>query len=138
MLFSRILIVAFLGGAIVAAQDAKPNLSGNWHLKEPAKTATAMTLVIEQKGSAIHVAKTVTSADGKEHKLEYSCTTDGKECQAAGAKISLYFDGASLVEMDAGDVVSKVVMKLDGDALKIEVTHIYPDGEAENYVLAKI
>lgn len=137
-MFSRLLLVLMLGCFVASAQDSKPNLSGNWHLKEPAKTATAMTLVIEQKGTAIHVVKTVTGANGKESKLEYQCATDGKECEAAGCKVSLWFDGASLVEMDAGEAVSKVIMKLDGDALKMEVTHIVPDGEAETFVLAKI
>jgi hypothetical protein len=138
MSFSRLLSFVPLACLIAAAQDSKPNLSGNWQLKQPAKTATAMTVVIEQKGSAIHLVKSVTGADGKEAKLEFKCTTDGKECEASGSKISLWFDGASLVEMDAGEAVSKIVMKLDGGTLKVEVTHIVPDGEPENFVLEKI
>jgi hypothetical protein len=139
MLFSRILTMALLGGFVGAAQDSKPNLSGNWQLKAPAKTASAMTLVIEQKDNAIHVVRTVTDADGKVIKLDYQCTTDGKECEVPGSKICLWFDKQALVEMDAGgDAVNKVTMKLDGTTLKMEVEHISPDGDAETYVFEKI
>jgi hypothetical protein len=137
MLFSRLLYTVPLFCLVAAAQDAKPNLSGNWQLKEPTKTATAMKLVIEHKGNSVHIVKTVTGADGKELKFEFQCTTDGKECQAAGSKVSLYFDGQSLVEMDAGEAVSKVIMKLEGGVLKMELTHIFPDGAPETFVLAK-
>jgi hypothetical protein len=137
MLFSRLLSIIPLACLIAAAQDGKPNLSGNWHLKEPTKSATAMTLVIEHKGSSVHIIKTVTGADGKELKSEFQCTTDGKECEAAGTKVSLYFDGAALVQMDAGEAVNKITMKLEGGQLKMELTHIYPDGAPEAYLLAK-
>ncbi len=96
-----------------------------------------MTMVIEQKGASVHIMKSLTSADGKEQKLEFQCTTDGKECEAQGAKISLWFDGAALVEMDAGEAISKVTMKMDGDQLKVELSHIFPDGAPETFVLAK-
>jgi hypothetical protein len=138
MSFSRVWTLVLLGCLAAAAQDSKPNFSGSWQLKEPSKTATAMTMVIDQNGNSIHVVKKVTGADGKESKLEFNCKTDGKECEAAGAKISLWFDGQALVEMDAGDAVSKITMKLDGGALKVDVTHIFPDAEAETFVLAKI
>jgi hypothetical protein len=138
MLFSRLLSIVPLACVVAAAQDAKPNLSGNWQLKEPTKTASAMTMVIEQKGANVHITKAVTGADGKEQKLEFHCTTDGKECEVKGSKISLWFDGAALVEMDAAsEAISKVTMKLDGDQLKVELSHIFPDGPAETYVLAK-
>jgi hypothetical protein len=138
MSFSRSLIAFLLGVFIAAAQDSKPNLSGNWRLKAPCKTASAMTVVIEQQGKAIHVVKSITGSNGKESKSEFRCTTDGKDCEAAGIKVSLWFDGNALVEMDAGEAVSKSVMKLDGNSLTIEVTHIVPDGEAETFELVKI
>jgi hypothetical protein len=123
---------------VAAADDAKPNLSGNWHLKEATKTASAMTMVIEQKGTSIHIVKSMTGSDGKEVKTEFQCNTDGKECEAGGVKISLWFDGPSLCEMDSGgEAVSKVVMKLDGDCLKVDVSHIFPDAPQETYLLAK-
>jgi hypothetical protein len=137
MLFSRLLSIIPLTCLITAAQDGKPNLNGNWHLKEPTKTASAMTLLIEQKGSSFHIVKTVTSSDGKELKSDFLCSTDGKECEVGGAKVSLYFDGASLVQMDAGEAVNKITMKLEGAQLKMELTHIYPDGAPEAYLLAK-
>jgi len=137
MSLSRLFLLIPLCFLLSAADDAKPNLSGNWHLKEPTKTASAMTMVIEQKGASVHITKTLTSADGKEQKLEFQCATDGKECEAKGAKISLWFDGSALVEMDAGEAISKVTMKMDGDLLKVELSHIFPDGAPETFVLAK-
>lgn len=138
MLFSRVFCIVPLACLVAMAQDAKPNLSGSWQLKEPTKTATAMKMVIEQKGNAVHMLKTVTGADGKEVKTEFQCGTDGKECEAAGSKVSLWFDGAALVEMDAGEIISKITMKLEGGQLKVDVSHIFPDGAPETYMLAKI
>jgi hypothetical protein len=137
MLFSRLLLIVPLACLLTAADESKPNLSGNWQLKEPTKTATAMRMVIDHKGNSVHIIKTVTNADGKEVKTEFQCTTDGKECESAGTKISLYFDGQSVVEMDAGEAVNKVTMKLEGSDLKMELTHIFPDGAPETFVLAK-
>jgi hypothetical protein len=138
MSFSRVLTVFALVCLAVSAQDGKPNLSGNWQLKDPTKTTTAMTMLIEQKGNSVHIVKAMTGADGKEQKLEFQCATDGKECEAGSSKISLWFDGAALVVMDAGEAVSKVTIKMDGKQLKVEVSHIFPDGEPETYLLAKI
>jgi hypothetical protein len=135
MSLSRLFL--FIPLICLAADDSKPNLSGNWHLKEPAKTATAMTMVIEQKGASVHISKSTTGADGKEQKLEFQCSTDGKECEVPGTKVSLWFDGAALVEMDAGEAISKITMKLDGGQLKVELSHIFPDGEPETFILAK-
>jgi hypothetical protein len=141
MSFSRlfgIVPLACLLAVAAVAQDEKPDLSGNWQLKEPTKTAKSITMIIEQKGKSVHITKTVTGIDGKAVKTEFQCATDGKECEIPGTKISLWFDGQALVEMDAGsEVISKITMKLDGNQLKVDVSHIFPDGAPETYLLAK-
>jgi hypothetical protein len=130
----------------LSAQQTKLDLSGNWQLN-PAhsqihdKNTSAITLTIEQKGGSIHLIKATKGLDGKEVKLDFRCTTDGKECAVEGTKISLWSEGTALVQLDVcGKVVDQSRMKLgaDGRSLSIEITHIEPDGEAEKLVFDKI
>ena len=141
-------ILCLLAGYLTLArgQDTKPNLSGNWQLNTAKSElrsgkAAAIGLAIEQKGSSIHVIKTAKATDGKEMKTEFRCTTDGKECLVDGTKISLWYDGAVLVELDVGsEVVSKSSMKLgtDGKSMSVDVVYIVPQGDGDKLVLEKI
>ncbi len=135
-----------LGVAPVWGDGGKPDISGTWRL-DPAKSEThapgtaGMTMSIEQKGNAFHFAKTFQTADGKEAKTEFKCSTDGKECDAGGVKISLWYNGPVLVEMDAGaDVISKSSMKLSEDkkSMSVEIEHIVPQADTDKVVLAKV
>ncbi len=126
------------------AADARPDLSGVWHLNTAKSemhqhAASAMTLTVEQKGNSLHIVKTVT-VDGKEKKSDFQCTTDGKECDIGGVKVSLWYSGGSLVEMDNGsDDISSSNMTLSGDknSIQIDIEHIVPSGDADKLVLDK-
>ncbi|MES1257059.1 MAG: hypothetical protein ABUS51_01465 [Acidobacteriota bacterium] len=128
------------------AQQSKPNFSGKWQLNAEksqihAGKTSAVTLGIEQKDASIHVVKTMKAADGKESVTEFTCTTDGKDCTAKGVRISLWYDGASLVEMDVSDdVVAKTSMTLGDGAktLSLTITYIAPQAEGDKLVLEKI
>ena len=135
-----IVLAAFAIGA--CGQDTKPNLSGKWQLNAAKSQTklTAMSWTIEQKGSAIHLVSVTKAADGNEKTTEFRCTTDGKECLVDGIKISLYYAGATLVEMQvSADVVSKTTMKLasDGKSVSVDVSYIVPDKEADSFLLEK-
>ncbi len=139
----------FIAVAVLATsavgQDAKPNLSGKWQLNSAksqfkSSKVAAMNWTIEQKGSAIHVVKVTKAADGTEKTTQFNCTTDGKECPVDGTKVSLYYAGTALIEMQvSADVISKTTMKLasDGKSVSVDVSYIVPDQEAESFLLEK-
>ena len=126
-------------------QDSKPDFSGNWQLNSgkselhSGQAATAK-LVIQQKGSSIHVIRTLKSADGKETLTEFNCTTDGKDCDAKGTKISLWYDGRDLVEMEVGERVTKMHMTRapDGKSIECDLSFISPQSEGDKLVLEKL
>jgi hypothetical protein len=127
------------------AQLPKPNLSGIWKL-DVAKSEihspdnAEETMEIEQKESKIHVTIASKRSDGKETRLEFHCNMDGKDCDAGESKISLWFNGSSLVLMDVGaDVVTKSSMKLgpDGKTMSVDVTHISPHADPDKLLFEK-
>ena len=148
MRHAGISIICFFGllAAAATAQQSKPNFSGKWELNAGKSElhggkASAVNIAIEQKGASIHVLKTMKAANGKESVTEFTCTTDGKDCDAKVYKVSLWYDGAALVEMDVSDdLVSKSSMTLGEDAktISVTVTYIAPQGEAEKLVLDKM
>ena len=134
-----------LFAALANAQQSKPNLSGKWQLNSSksevhsGKTST-INLIVEQNGASIHVVRTSNASDGKQTVTDFNCTTDGKDCDAKGTKVSLWYDGASLVEMDiTAGVVTKNNMTLapDGKSISITVTYISPQADADKLVLDK-
>jgi len=136
-------------GLLAAAangQQSKPNLSGKWQANAEKSqlhsgNASALSLSIEQKGASIHVVKTTKAANGKESVVEFTCTTDGKDCDAKGVKVYLWYEGDSLVEMDVnGALVIRTSMTLGADANSISaiVTYISPKAEGDKFVLEKI
>jgi hypothetical protein len=148
MLHARISYACILGllAAAATAQQTKPNFSGKWQLNTEksqlaAGKASAVNLTIEQKGPAIHILKTIKSANGKESVTEFTCTTDGKDCDAKGVKVSLWYDGPSLIQLDVSDaLVAKTSMTLseDGKTITLTVTYISPEAETDKFVVEKI
>jgi hypothetical protein len=143
--FSLVLLLT-LPLSQLSGQPLKVDLSGTWQLN-PAKSqihsknTSTVTLTIEQKDRAIHVVRLAKGADGKEVKSDFRCTTDGKECEIDGTKISFWPEGSSLVQLEVcGKVIDQSHLKLDGagKSLSVEIMHIEPDGEAEKLVFDKI
>jgi hypothetical protein len=147
MLHARSSYACILGllAAAATAQQGKPNFSGKWQLNAEksqlaAGKASAVNLTIEQKGPTIHILKTIKSADGKESVTEFTCTTDGKDCDAKGVKVSLWYDGPSLIQMDVSDaLIAKTSMTLseDGNTITLTVTYMSPQAEADKFVVEK-
>ena len=143
--FSLVCILALLA-ATAAGQQSKPNFSGNWRANVErcqlnSGKAPVVNLTIEQKDASIHVVKTVKGGNGKESIIEFTCTTDGKDCDSKGVKVSLWYDGTSLIEMDiSDDLVVKISMTLDEKAKTINasVTYISPQAEPDKLVLEKM
>ena len=131
--------VAFLCGLLATAsgQQSKPDFSGKWQSAD--SSGKAVTLAIEQKNGSIHMVRKSQSG-GKESVIEFNCTTDGKDCEAAGTKVSLWYDGTSLVEMDVSDAsVSTTKLTLDTPtSMSVAVTWMSPKADKENFVLRKM
>jgi len=140
------LFVFALLAAPVVAQEDRPNLTGTWQLdatKSELKSIklNGATWVIQEGDNAIHLTE---SDDGKGKKLEFQCTTDGKECKGGGdkTKASFWFNGAMLVEMETkGDHVTRYRMSVssDGKTMTVQSTHIVPqDDRNDTLVFAKL
>jgi hypothetical protein len=148
MRYAGIFFIGIFGllAAMVTGQQTKPNFSGKWQANAEKSQfhsgqASAVSLTIEQKDASIHVVKTMKTGNGKESITEFTCTTDGKDCDAKGVKVSLWYDGTSLVEMDIADnLVVKTSMTLDENAKTISatVTYISPQAEPDKLVLEKM
>lgn len=135
---------AGLFAATDAAPTGKPNFSGSWRIIQAqsqvhAGKAAIVGMAIEQKGSAIHVVRTLKAPDGSEQTFDVSCTTDGKDCAVGAFKVSFWFDGPALVEMDVSDdVVSKITMTLDQpDSICATVAWIAPREDPDALVFEK-
>lgn len=142
-------LLSMFGYTIMAAQD-RPDLSGTWQL-DPAKSemqlnkVSAMTMVISEQDGKIKINQNEKLADGKERKIAYNCTTDGKECNVEGepAKASFWYNGAMLVSMETkrnGSNVTRYRMKLspDSKSLNVEISSLVPQSEkVDKLVFAK-
>ena len=125
-------------------QQDHPNLSGKWQINAGRSTLRSgkpavASLTIEQKATSIHIISTM-NGEGKESVVDFTCTTDGKDCDVRGEKISLWYSGPSLVEMEIGkDTTTKSTIKIDedGKSITIDVAHITPTAEADRVVLEK-
>jgi len=132
--------------AMATGQESKPNFSGKWQVNAEKSqihsgNVSAVNLTIEQKGASIHFVKTMKASNGKESIIEVSCTTDGKDCDAKGVKVSLWYNGNSLVEMDIGDDLAATTTMTLGDNAKTisaAVTYISPQSEPDKLILEKM
>ena len=122
------------------ADDTRPNLSGTWqldatHSDADRKLSTA-TWVIDESDNKIMLKQDEKSADGKDRKVEISCTTDGKDCPVPSTKdkASFWYNGPMLVVMEMrnnGDniVRDRIHLSPDSKTMKVEVTSIVPKGD---------
>lgn len=115
-----------------SAQD-RPDLTGTWKFDASksqlhSEKVSGETWTISEGDDTIKISE---SEDGSGKKVEFKCTTDGKECKVTGdkASASFWYNGAMLVEMETrGDHVLRYRMKLstDGKTLTVETTSIVP------------
>ena len=141
---SGICIFGLLAATAIGQQN-KPNFSGKWQANTEkcqlhSGNTSIVSLTIEQKGPSIHVVKGLEIA-GKKSVVEFTCTTDGKDCDANGTKVSLWYSGASLVEMEVSDAaVTSISLTLAGDAKSIDATvkYISPKTDDDTMVFDKL
>jgi hypothetical protein len=123
---------AFLLSFALAADH--PDFTGSWKLNsnqskiKDSKLATECSkLTIEQKETEISLSE----ADG----LAIRCSIAGKDCANKSSKVSFWFNGPKLVQMEytghSGEHVRKRRLSLspDGNTLQMEVIPISPAGD---------
>jgi len=125
----------------LAAQD-RPNLSGTWQFDSSKSELHTVkvggaTWVINEDDNTIQITE---SEDGATKKIDFKCTTDGKECKITGAKAkaSFWYNGPMLVEMETkGDNVVRYRMKLsdDGKTLTVDTTSIVPQSTQDDILV---
>jgi hypothetical protein len=123
-----------LAGAVFADEVAeRDKLIGKWQQEDE-------SWALETHGDALHVTHSV-----KQKTDEYECTIMGRDCEVkvAGrpAKVSLWFNGGSLVEMETRgkDVVKRRFHAGgDGDTLLLDVIPINPEGKTETVTFKRV
>ena len=142
-------VISFLclSGLLAASafgQQAKPNFSGTWRLDAERSQvhsgkAAVLSVAIEQKETSIHITRKLKSADGTETTVEFTCTIDGKDCDGNAGKVSFFFDGPALIEMDVSDdQISRTIMTLDDKhTICASVSYIFPKAESDALVFDK-
>ncbi len=130
----------------------RPNLSGSWHCNTSKSTIhplrlSDLTWVIDQKDEALHLSEIAKNSDGKQVKTDFDCTTDGKECSTKldgqPAKISFYFNGAMLVEMDykgrnrENIVKKRLQLADDGKSMNVELIRVIGTDQPGTLVFEK-
>ncbi len=134
----------------VAQDDAKPDLTGTWQLdatksEMPVNKLAGLTMLISEKNGKININEIEKLADGKERKMTYTCTTDGKECEVpeTKAKASFWYNGPMLVSMETernGANVTRQRLKLspDSKSLNVEISNLVPvSDKTDKLVLLK-
>jgi hypothetical protein len=102
-------------------------------------------MLISEKDGKININEDETLAGGKERKITYTCTTDGKECDVpeTKAKASFWYNGAMLVSMETehnGASVIRQRLKLSADSrsLNVEISSLVPlSDKTDKLVLLK-
>ena len=136
-------LAALLFGTTALADDFadRAKLAGTWQVEKEGGADAGATWVLEDKNTSFHI----TRSEGNQKVADYECTILGKECQVKDGgkqvKVSLYFSGAKLVEMETkGSAVVKREFSAGGapDSLEMSVTSIVPTGKSEMTHLKRV
>ena len=125
-----LLCAAFLlsPAAIAADSEDRTKLAGDWELQDGRTDSGIWTL--EMRDQNIRVSMT-----RGDQKVTFECNTLGRECAGKdGSKVSLWFNGPKLVELETkGSAVTRRRFKIDaaGDGMEVEVTPVSPSGKDE-------
>ncbi len=146
---SAVVLSGLLSVPVAAQDDARPDLSGTWQLdasksEMPVNKLSGLTMLISEKDGKININEDEKLADGKERKITYTCTTDGKECEVpeTKAKASFWYNGPMLVSMETehGGSVIRERLKLSPDSklLNVEISSLVPvSDKTDKLVLQK-
>ena len=122
----------FAAGALAADGAGRANLSGEWQLEAGGGKDSGASWILESKEDEIHV----TQLQNGQKVAEFDCNTLGRECEAKDsgrhAKVSFYFNGSKLVELETrgSEVVKRRFSVGDkGDWMEVELIPVVPEGK---------
>jgi hypothetical protein len=118
MKLQLVALMALMPGVFAfAADDDRAKLSGTW-------ASGSETWVLTAKGDTWHIAY----SQGNQKPAEFDCAADGRDCNVkeAGhpAKVSLYFNGPKLVELETKGteiIKRRFAVGEQGDQMDVEV-----------------
>jgi hypothetical protein len=110
----------------------RAKLIGVW--ESPGNGGKNGVWTIESKGESLHIIY----IEGGQKLADFECNIAGRDCKVKAfghdSTISMYFNGAKLVQMETqGEQVLKRMFSLggDGDSMQVELVPIVPDGKPE-------
>ncbi len=122
------------GVAAFAGEAERAKLMGAWESQTGSDNDSKATWLLEAKGDAVHV----TYLQGSQKVAEFECDTSGRECSAKNsgrsAKISLWFNGPKLVELETigSEVVKRrFTVAVTGEEMDVELVPIVSKSKAE-------
>ena len=124
-----------LCAAALWADDAadRAKLAGKWKNADQSWT-------IEPKADTIRI----TAMKGEKTLADFECNSSGRDCNVkdggSTAKVSLYFNGAKLVETETkgNEIVKRRFSVPENDAMEVEVIPVVPDGKTETLHFKRI
>ena len=142
------LAMGLIAAALSSAQT--PDFTGTWQM-DAAKSQVAdgrtLALNIEAPANKLKVTTTIRNKGGTDKTAQFTCGTDGKECEfdegGHKSKVSMWYLGPALnvckTDGPAGDVVNmwKLERSGDGKGLTLTVTHIDPSTAPETIAFTK-
>jgi hypothetical protein len=128
-------LTALALGVSAFAGDAEwAKLMGTWESQRGTDNASRATWLLEPKGDAVHV----TYLQGSQKVAEFECDTSGRECPAKdeghSAKISLWFNGPTLVELETKGpeiVKRRFAVAGTGEEMDVELIPVVSKSKAE-------
>jgi hypothetical protein len=128
------LAVLMFGVAALADDTERAKLMGAWESESGTDHGSSVIWLLEAKGGVLHIA----NLQGSQKLAEFECDTNGKECatkvSGRAAKISLWFNGPKLVELETkGSEVVKRRFAISGagEEMDVEIIPIVSESKAE-------
>lgn len=133
------MMAVLLAAAPLWGDDAaeRSRLTGAWQLQD-ATAKDAGVWSFENQGNTLHI----THLAPDQTSTRYACDTSGHECDlkdsGKSGKVSMWFNGAKLVELETrGPEIVKRRFLVKDNQLEMEVIPISPGGKTETVVLRR-
>jgi hypothetical protein len=139
-MWSGAIFVMLSVSGLVFADDlaTRALLLGQWESQDGAGQSSVWT--IERKGEALRVA----ASKGDQKLLEYECKPSGVDCDAwvsgKRAKISMYFNGPALVQIETkgSEITKRRFLAKDHEMIDLEVIPVVPGGNSHIIHLKRV
>jgi len=136
MSLTSVLLLSVCAAALADDQSDRQKLIGSWELQSPAESTPGISWTFLATGHSMRVKQLA----GGNKIADFECETEGTPCEiktgGKKATVSLWFNGAMLVEMETkGTEVVKRRFEIlpASDSMEMEVIPIVPSGKTETF-----